>query len=194
MTGGERLTARFLHREWFEFSPEFKIFLGTNHKPEILGTDYAIWRRIRLIPFAVTIPIEEQDRDLAHKLRVEWPGILAWAVQGCLLWQALGLEPPAEIVKATGGYRAEMDTIAGFLDECCLMRVDLTVPIGDLYKRYVEWCVESTEKPLAKKSFSLRMEERGYHTRHTSQARVWEGLALLGEATQASMDASLGYR
>jgi putative DNA primase/helicase len=193
MTGGERLTARFLHREWFEFAPEFKIFLGTNHKPEIVGTDYAIWRRIRLIPFAVTIPIAEQDRDLAADLRAEWPGILAWAVQGCLLWQLVGLEPPAEVVKATGGYRAEMDTLAGFLDECCVQRVDLTVPVGDLYKRYVAWCVECTERPLPKKMLSLRMEERGYTQRHTNAGRTWLGLGLLGEAAQQTMGPEMAF-
>jgi len=83
-TGGDTITARFLYREYFEFSPQFKLFLVANHKPVIIGTDEAIWRRIRLIPFTVTIPPEERDKQLLEKLQRELPGILAWAVRGCL--------------------------------------------------------------------------------------------------------------
>jgi putative DNA primase/helicase len=109
MTGGDRISARFLHAEWFDFKPEFKIFLAANHKPVIRGTDHAIWRRIHLIPFNVQIPKPEQDRDLPEKLKAELPGILNWALEGCQMWQLYGLEPPAEVQAATQDYREEMD-------------------------------------------------------------------------------------
>jgi putative DNA primase/helicase len=83
MTGGDRIVARFLHREFFEFKPEFKVWLATNHRPQIRGDDLAIWRRIRLISFAVTIPEEERDKELLAKLTGELPGVLAWALRGC---------------------------------------------------------------------------------------------------------------
>ena len=84
MSGGDRIVARFLHKEFFEFKPEFKVFLATNHRPRIYGTDHAIWRRIRLVPFDVVIPDDEQDSTLPEKLRRELPGVLAWMVSGCL--------------------------------------------------------------------------------------------------------------
>ena len=81
MTGGDTLSARFLHQEWFDFVPSHKIFLGTNHKPVIKGTDHAIWRRIKLVPFEVTIPEKERDIHLAGKLKAEFPGIMAWLLR-----------------------------------------------------------------------------------------------------------------
>jgi putative DNA primase/helicase len=106
LTGGDTLTARFLYGEHFEFQPMFKLWLAVNHKPVVQGTDHAIWRRIRLLPFIVTIPVAEQDKRLAEKLQSELPGILRWAVEGCLAWQQEGLEPPLVVKRATGDYRA----------------------------------------------------------------------------------------
>ncbi|HLI51013.1 MAG TPA: phage/plasmid primase, P4 family, partial [Thermomicrobiaceae bacterium] len=97
LTGGDRVTARFMRAEWFEFSPTFKLWLATNHKPVIRGTDHAIWRRIRLIPFTVTIAEADQDKELPAKLRAEMPGILRWAIDGCLSWQRDGLGVPEAV-------------------------------------------------------------------------------------------------
>lgn len=119
LTGGDRVAARFLHREYFEFRPTFKILLGTNHKPRIKGTDLAIWRRVKLIPFTETIPEDRQDRKLPEKLRAEAPGILAWAVRGCLDWQREGLGIPDEVRTATQAYRQEEDIVGQFIAECC---------------------------------------------------------------------------
>jgi putative DNA primase/helicase len=128
MTGGDRITARFLHSEFFTFKPEFKIFLAANHKPVIRGTDHAIWRRIHLIPFNVQIPKKEQDRELPEKLKAELPGILNWALEGCLMWQEHGLEPPQEVQTATEEYREEMDPLGDFLAECCTLLQDFKAP------------------------------------------------------------------
>ena len=139
MTGGDIISARFLHQEWFDFEPTYKIFLGTNHKPVIKGTDYAIWRRIKLVPFEVTIPEQERDRDLLNKLQEELPGILAWAVNGCLEWQKNGLGVPEEVSEATKEYKNEMDIISDFINECCIEGEGYHVLSRDLYNTYKEW-------------------------------------------------------
>jgi putative DNA primase/helicase len=113
LTGGDRISARFLHAEFFEFQPIFKIWLAANHKPVIRGTDNAIWERIRLIPFSVTIPEGERDLHLAEKLAAEGPGILRWMVDGCRAWQHQGLCPPTEVRQATEDYRSWPDRRRG---------------------------------------------------------------------------------
>ena len=124
MTGGDTISARFLHQEWFDFEPTHKVFFGTNHKPVIKGTDYAIWRRIRLVPFEITIPEGERDKNLPEKLKAEADGILAWAVQGCLVWQQQGLGVPEEVKAATDSYREEMDILGEFLKDRCRLSLE----------------------------------------------------------------------
>ena len=118
LTGGDRITARFLHAEFFEFHPEFKLFLATNHRPVIRGTDWAIWRRIHLIPFTVEIPKEKQDKNLKEKLIVELPGIMNWALAGCDDWLRNGLFYPEPVIEATGKYKSEMDILGDFITDC----------------------------------------------------------------------------
>jgi putative DNA primase/helicase len=189
MTGGERITARFLYNEIFEFQPEFKIWLATNHKPEIIGTDYAIWRRVKMIPFEVTIPDKEQDKDLLLKLREELPGILNWAVRGCLEWQSVGLNPPEGVLLATKGYQTEMDILAGFIDECCMEEDNVTVTVKAVYQRYLSWATENGEKPMTQREFGIRMRERDFRQRRgTAGIWLWENLSLRDAPTQQGMD------
>ncbi|MBE7444687.1 MAG: primase C-terminal domain-containing protein [Planctomycetia bacterium] len=162
LTGGDTVSARFLFAEFFDFQPIFKLWLAANHKPNIRGTDYAIWRRIRLIPFNVTIPEEEQDKHLEEKLKAELPGILAWAVQGCLEWQRNGLQTPVEVKTATKGYRDEMDTIGAFISDCCVLVQDAKVQAGKLYGAYKKWCEENGEFTLTQRYFGMRLSEKGY--------------------------------
>jgi putative DNA primase/helicase len=179
MTGNDIISARFLHQEWFDFEPTYKIFIGTNHKPVIKGTDYAIWRRIRLIPFEVTIPENERDRMLLNKLKGELPGILAWAVKGCLDWQKKGLGSPQAIVKATAEYRNEMDIVCDFLTECCETGQNFTVLTRDLYKAYKEWCESNGDTLLKKNAFGSSLGEKGFVPRRFGKGlRGWEGLML----------------
>ena len=178
LTGGDRVKARFMREDFFEFMPTHKIFLAANHKPVIRGTDHAIWRRIRMIPFAVTFLPEEQDRTLAAKLRTELTGILAWAVRGCLDWRRLGLNPPADVTEATETYREEMDQLGGFLGDCCIMGSTAKVAKKDLYETYESWCKDAGDEPLPKRIFGTRLTGRGVGDGRTGQVRFWVGIRL----------------
>ena len=179
MTGQDKIAARFLHGEWFEFTPHFKLWLATNHKPVIRGCDEAIWRRVRLIPFTVTIPAAERDHHLAENLRSEWPGILNWAVEGCRLWREEGLNPPKDVVAATDEYRGEMDILGDFVAQRCVVNPLASTVVADSYRAYESWCIDAAERPVTKRTFVSRMRERGLQTRHGSgNILVWDGLAL----------------
>lgn len=180
MTGSDTVSARFLHQEWFDFQPTHKIFLGTNHKPVIKGTDHAIWRRIRLVPFEVTIPEPERDLKLLDKLKEELPGILAWAVRGCLEWAQNGLGEPDEVKNATRDYRNEMDVLAQFFTDCCVENPSATATSKKLYEAYETWCNENGETALKKRAFGMTIRERGFKSIQigSTRARGWKGIQL----------------
>ncbi len=179
MTGGDKITARFMRAEWFEFEPQFTPWMLTNHKPEIVGTDLGIWRRVRLIPFTVTIPEDERDPDLPRRLLDELPGILAWAIDGCLAWQEHGLETPAAVVDATADYRAEMDIVGAFLDDCCELNPETRVKASTLHTRLEYWAKENGHELLSQKALGLRLGERGFTRQRLSNGWHWNGLALV---------------
>jgi len=186
MTGGDIVTARFLFKEFFEFRPDFKVWLAANHKPSVRGTDHGIWRRIRLVPFAVTIPPERRDKRLLEQLRAELPGILAWAVRGCLAWQREGLGIPPEVLAATESYREEMDVLAGFLAEHCISQGGAFVETKELYAAYGTWAEGAGEKKLSKKWLAMRLAERGFTSgRGLRGVRGWRGLRLRREGEEA---------
>jgi putative DNA primase/helicase len=180
LTGQDTISARFMWAEWFDFKPTHALHLSTNHKPEIRGTDPAIWRRIRLIPWAVTIPPAEQDKKLAEKLRGELPGVLAWIVRGCLSWQREGLQAPEEVRQATKAYRAEMDVLAAFLADCCVRDDDEEAFAGELWGAWKLWCEETGEQAGSQKRFGGRLAERGFLNHRDSKTgrKVWSGLSL----------------
>jgi putative DNA primase/helicase len=133
LTGQDVVTARFLHCEFFTFVPQFKLFIAVNHRPIIRGTENAIWRRIRLVPFPVTIPADRQDQALGDKLRAERPGLLAWLVAGCLRWQRAGrLVAPDAVRSATEGYREAMDHLGEFLSAHCRLGEDFLRAMSSL--------------------------------------------------------------
>jgi putative DNA primase/helicase len=181
MTGGtDEMSVRLLYRDFFTFRPTFKVWLATNHRPAIRGTDNAIWDRIRLIPFAETIPPAEQDRGLADKLKAELDGVLAWAVRGCLDWQRDGLRPPDIVQTATAEYRKEMDVLAAFLDDQCVFLPLASVAAGQLYTAYKTWTAQAGEETLSQRAFSARMKERGFETgkRDAVGRYVYRGIGL----------------
>jgi P4 family phage/plasmid primase-like protien len=180
LTGQDTISARFMWAEWFDFKPTHALHLSTNHKPEIRGTDAAIWRRIRLIPWAVTIPPAEQDKKLSEKLRGELPGILAWIVRGCSEWLRDGLWAPEEVRQATRAYRAEMDVLAAFLADCCRRDEDEEEFAGELWRAWKRWCEETGEQVGTQKRFGGQLAERGFLNHRDSRTgrKVWSGVGL----------------
>ena len=178
ITGNDKMTARFLYGEFFNFVPTFKIFMATNHKPVIKGTDHGIWRRIKLIPFTTRIPDEKQDKNLEEKLKAEASGILNWLLEGTVRWRREGLRAPAAILNATDEYRGEMDVIGNFLKERCLQKKELSIRIRELYKAYADWCDDNKEHTVSERFFSMRLKEMGFEQSRTAEARFWSGLAL----------------
>jgi len=189
ITGGDTISARFMRGEWFDFKPEFKVWLATNHRPTIRGTDNAIWDRIRLIPFDQRIPDAEQDHELGNRLRDELPGILAWAVAGCMDWQREGLGAPDAVRQATEAYRSSMDVLAAWLDDCCVVDERVRGPASALYESYKSWCETTGERYLPQRTFGQRLAERGFTTsRGTGGKRHWEGIAVAGESHQQAFN------
>jgi len=176
LTGGDKITARFMRQNFFSFDQTFKIWFSTNHRPDIRGTDLAMWRRVRLIPFTESFE-GRMDKQMPAKLRKEMPGILAWAVGGCLAWQRDGLNPPAAVTDATAEYKSDMDILGRFIDECCEIDRDEKVESAVLYKAYRDWCERVGEYPKKQTAFGKSMTERG-HSREKSGKRYYKGLFL----------------
>lgn len=181
LTGGDTISARFLFKEYFEFKPQFKVWMATNHKPVIRDTDLAIWRRVRLIPFTVTIPENERNPNLVRELRDEYPAILAWAVRGCLDWQRDGLGIPDEVSAATESYRNSMDIMEAFFEDCCLRGESYVTGATPIYARYSKWCEVNNERPMTQREFSLRLGEKGFRREHNRMGSQWHGIGLILE-------------
>lgn len=179
ITGRETITARFMRAEWFDFVPQFKLWLSTNHKPQIRGTDDGIWDRIALIPFDLRVEPHQEDRALPAKLRAELPGILAWAVRGFREWQANGLGQAEAVEKATRDYRSEMDWLADFLTACCVEHPTATTPAKALYERYEGWCRDNSEQARTTTAFGRALARRGYiKSKNRAGSNVWTGIGI----------------
>lgn len=184
ITGEDELTARFLYGEFFSFKPTFKIFMATNHKPKIRGADNGIWRRIKMIPFTVTIPPERRDKTLGDKLMAENSGILNWLIQGYSMWIKEGLKDEPDAIKsANEEYRMDMDSVATFIGDC--LEIDATLKwrlsTKILYDTYIKWCNKNNERVMSQKWLSTRMSEKGFKRMATNGQRVWLGLVVKGE-------------
>jgi putative DNA primase/helicase len=179
MTGSDRIAARRLYQDFIEFEPSHKIFFATNHKPRVKDNTHAMWRRMRLIPFEVQIADSEQDPALPDKLVAELPGILNWALAGCLAWQQVGrLITPEAVVNATASYRTEQDVLDDFLRERCVRGAADIVKFAELRKNYGEWAGEFSERPLSSKAFAAALQERGFRPLLLKNARHYAGLRL----------------
>lgn len=158
LTGGDRITARYLYGENFEFVPQFKLWMATNYKPIIRGRDDGIWRRMHIIPFDVQIPEGKVDKDLPAKLRQEYVGILNWAVEGCALWQQSGLKMPGCVKDAVKEYQTEMDIVTRFLNENTVTGPGKEIKASDLYNAYRNWARENKEFEMSNTRFGREMK------------------------------------
>jgi putative DNA primase/helicase len=177
LTGGDKMAARRMRENWWQFSPTHKAILVTNHKQEIRGTDHAIWRRIRLVPFEVSFSEGQQDKKLPGTLLAEAPGVLAWLVRGCLDWQNHGLISPDPVVTATRDYRNTQDIVEQFIEERCLTGPDYRQKSGELYANFKGWCLANGEEELSQRRFGESLRERGLKS-YTSNGTWYRGIAL----------------
>lgn len=175
LTGGDTVTARFLYGEHFEYRPEFKLWLVTNHRPRVDGDDDAIWRRLRLVPFEQNFEGRE-DRELDIKLAAELPGILTWAVEGCLAWQRDGLGTAGAVTRATREYRQDEDVLGAFLTDRCTLNG--ATPVADLREAYEAYCRDLGEKPLSGSALGRRLGKRGIRSAASNGSRAYQGVSL----------------
>ena len=179
LCGGERIRVRRLFHEPYEIEPTWTLILSTNHRPRIRGRDKGIWRRVKLVPFDITIAEADQDHQLPEKLRAELAGILAWCVRGALAWQRDGIGTPEEVRTATADYREEEDTLGDYLTDRCVVDPNASIQTGALYADYVSWCRQAGETPLNKTDLGRLLTERGLTTDKASKGiRLRRGLRL----------------
>jgi len=179
ITGGDMVTARFLHKEFFQYRPQFALWVSGNHKP-VPGDSYSIWRRLILIPFSVKFSEENQDKHLTSKLRSELPGILNWAVDGCLEWQEKGLTTPKIILDATKEYKSEMDRIRSWMLDCCIEnpKPNSSARVSDIYQSYKSWAKNNGEWIMTQRILNSKLAERGYKKSRESSGVVFIGIEL----------------
>ncbi|NLY09671.1 MAG: DNA primase, partial [Tissierellia bacterium] len=178
LTGGDTVTARHLYGREFEFEPEFKLWMATNHKPIIRGRDLGIWRRMHLIPFTVEIPDNKVDKNLKYKLKRELTGILNWAVEGAIKWQREGLKMPKAVMDAVKEYKSEMDVITAFLEDCTVQGPG-EIQSSVLYKAYSHWADENNEYKMSSTMFGKEMTLRYEKGKNSKGNIVYRGLRLV---------------
>jgi len=183
ISGSDRMSARYLHKEYFQFYPHLKLWLFVNHKPTVRDDSHGFWRRVKLVPFTKTFQGQADDKTLSNKLREEAKGVLAWLVLGCLKWQQRSIEDMPRCVKeATEAYRTESDVLAGFIAAKCVEHADMVAKASDLYSAYREWCLsegirERDKEFLTAATFGKRMGER-YTRRKDMNGRYYEGIGM----------------
>jgi putative DNA primase/helicase len=179
ITGGDKVSARFMRQDFFEYTPQFKLVIAGNHKPAIRNVDEAMKRRMHLIPFTVTIPPERRDLTLTDKLLAERDGILAWALAGCLQWQRTGLQPPAIVVSATEEYFEAEDALGRWLDERCVREANAKALTGELFNDWKTWAEAAGEFVGSQRRFSDLLITRGIEKwRNPLGVRGFRGIGL----------------
>jgi putative DNA primase/helicase len=176
LTGGDRIAARFMRQDYFDFQPDFKLLVAGNHKPNLRTVDEAISRRFQLIPFNVTVPASQREADLVDRLKTERPGILQWMIDGCLMWREQGLSPPEAVVGATRAYLESEDSVGSWIEECCL--VEGSASLANLYRSWSGWARSKGEIPETNKWLSKMLEARGFERRKIDKGVVFRGLSL----------------
>jgi putative DNA primase/helicase len=177
LTGGDKIRARRMRENFWEFQPSHTLIMATNHKPVIRGTDNGIWRRLRLVPFSVTVAGGQDDKDMPDKLKAEFPGILAWCVRGCLRWQSEGLQEPKVVSDATAKYRLEQDILGAFLEEHTMKNIQFQVRAKTLFEEFSKWAMAANEYVPSMRAFGQMIEERGIEKR-VSNGTWYQGIGL----------------
>jgi putative DNA primase/helicase len=181
LTGGDRISARFMRQDYFEFTPVLKLVIAGNHKPALRSVDEAIRRRLHLIPFTVTIPPAERDQSLSQSLRAEWGGILSWAMRGCLEWQRRGLDPPPSVREATKAYLEAEDALAQWIEASCVQRPNAVETVENLFRSWKDWAESAEEFVGSQKRFSQNLADRGFkHKRLSGGKRAFQGIEMRG--------------
>jgi len=179
LTGGSRISARFMRCDFFTFVPNFKLIIASNEKPALRNVDPAIMRRLHLIPFDVYIPDDKRDPKLGDKLQAEWPGILAWAIDGCLIWQVQGLDVPPSVRAATNEYFAAQDSLQGWLQDCCVQGGGQHDSVTRLFQSWKNWCTANEKRPGGVNSFTDKLVGKGFRRdRGTGGERQISGLKV----------------
>lgn len=179
LTGRDKISARHMHQSTFEFQPQFKLVFIGNHRPALRSVGEEMRRRIDLLEWSGSIPDEERILDLPERLKLEYPAILHWMVQGCILWQEQGLGRPATITAATDEYLSAEDTLGAWMDDrITLASPDYKTLIGDLYLDFKRWAEKQGEFVLSQKRFSQKVEDRGFQRYRDSKGRYFKGIDL----------------
>jgi putative DNA primase/helicase len=178
LTGGDRVAARFMRQDFFEFKPQFKLVIAGNHKPVLRTVDEAIRRRFNMVPFAITIPAEERDLALTERLKAEWPGILQWMIEGCLHWQERGLCAPEAVTNATAKYLDAEDLVSAWIEECCETGDKVCDRSSALFASWKAYAERTGEEPGSMRGLGPMLEARGYTYKRTKEARLYQGLRV----------------
>ena len=194
LTGSDPVRARRMRQDFYQFMPTHKLCIAANHRPIIKGNDEGIWRRVIRIPWNRKIPDSEKDPFFVDKLKKEAPGILCRLMEGCLQWQKIGLKPPEKVTLATAEYREEMDVLADYMEERCVIGKGQRVIKKQLYLDYVEWCEDMRQRPQNYSLFNRQLSERDFRTKitsttiggHKKSIRVWQRIGLKRFATPES--------
>ncbi len=188
VTGGDKIPARFMRQDFFEFVPQFKLLISGNHKPSLRSVNEAIRRRLVLIPFLATIPAPKRDPELTEKLKAEWGGILRWAVEGCAEWQRRGLNPPVVVCEATEDYLTSEDTLSLWIEQDCVTDAKVSATVAELYESWRKFCEATGEHPGSGKRFSQNLEARNFRRgRRGGGQRIFWGIGLKCPAYREQM-------
>ncbi len=179
LTGQDPIVARRMRQNSFQFEPEFKLLLVANHFPRVREAGDAFWRRVQVIPMERRLAEDEVDHQLSEKLMKELPGILAWALRGCLEWQRVGLQEPLSVSDATQRWQGFADTFTDFLKDQCLLDPSATVSSSRLFETYCSWCQSRGAPPLSVGGFKIKLQEKNLNHRHTNSGNIWGGIRLM---------------
>src|ERR1700730_6137572 len=193
LTGGDPITAPYMRQAFFTSVWKFKLMIAGNHKPSLRSVNEAVRRRLQLIPFVVTIPPEKRDKSLPEKLKPEWPGILNWALHGCLEWQQIGLAPPKVVTDAREAYFAAEHAIARWIGAVCAVDKAYSATSGELYRSWKKWAEDGGEEPGSNKAFSNALEEGGYKRKIERDGTRFYGIALRPDERDDDAPAAAPY-